>query len=128
MNHDPLSDMFNVIKNAEKVGKPNCIVPFSNLAKNILKVMQEHKYIGNFEHIDDGRGGKFKVELIGRINYCNSVKPRSSVQVKEFIKWEKRFLPAEHVGILILSTSKGVTDQKKAKEIKEGGKLLGFVY
>ncbi len=128
MKHDPLSDMFNIIKNAEKAGKSGCTVPFSNLAKSILKLMQEHKYIGSFEFIDDGKGGNFRVELLGRINLCNSVKPRFSVQVKEFIKWEKRYLPAENVGMLILTTSKGVVDQKKAKEIKEGGKLLGFVY
>lgn len=128
MKHDPLSDMFNTIKNAEKVGRPSCTVPFSNLAKSILKLMQEHKYVGSFEFIDNGKGGNFRVELLGRINQCNSVKPRFSVQVKEFIKWEKRYLPAENIGMLIITTSKGVVDQKKAKEMKEGGKLLGFVY
>lgn len=128
MKQDQLSDMFNVIKNAESVGKASCAVPASNLGKNILKVMQEHKYIGNFEFIDDGKGGKFKIELVGRINTCNSIKPRFSVQVKEFIKWEKRFLPAESVGMLLLSTSKGVMDHQKAKKLNEGGKLLGFVY
>ena len=128
MKQDQLSDMFNVIKNAEAVGKTNCIVPASNIGKNILKVMQEHKYIGSFEFIDDGKGGKFKIDLVGRINTCNSIKPRFSAQVKEFIKWEKRFLPAQDVGILLLSTSKGVMDQNKAKKMNEGGKLLGFVY
>jgi len=128
MKHDPLSDTFNIIKNAEIAGKSNCIVPASNLGKNILKVMQDKKYVGSFEFIDDGKGGKFKIELIGRINSCNSVKPRFSVKVNEFIKWEKRFLPAEGVGILLLSTSRGVMDQQGAKNLKEGGKLLGFVY
>ena len=128
MKHDPLADMFNVIKNAESAGKSGCIVPASNIGKNILKVMQEHKYIGSFEFIDDGKGGKFKIELKGRINTCNSIKPRFSVKVDEFIKWEKRFLPAESVGILILTTAKGVMDQHKAKKSNEGGKLLGFVY
>ena len=128
MNHDPLSDVFNIIQNAESAGKSSCIVPASNIAKSILVVMQEHKYIGNFELMDVGKGGKFKIELIGRINVCNSVKPMFSVKTDEFIKFEKRFLPGENVGMLIITTSKGVMDQKKAKEINEGGKLLGFVY
>ena len=110
------------------MGKSVCIVPASKLGKNILKVMQEHKYIGSFEFIDDGKGGKFKIDLIGRINACNSIKPRVSVKANEFIKWEKRFLPAENIGILILTTAKGVMDQAKAKKLNEGGKLLGFVY
>ena len=128
MKHDPLSDMFTTIKNAEAAGKSQCTVSASNLAKSILKVMQENKYIGNFELIDDGKGGKFKIDLLGRINSCKIVKPRFSVKVGEFIKWEKRFLPGENIGILILTTSKGVSDQKKARESKEGGKILGFVY
>ena len=128
MKHDILSDMFTIIRNAEAVGKSNCVVPASNLAKNILKVMQDKKYIGNFEFIDDGKGGKFKVDLIGRINTCSSIKPRFSVQVKELIKWEKRFLPGENLGMLLMTTPKGVIDHYSAKKTKEGGKLLGFVY
>ena len=120
--------MFNVIKTSESVGKTVCTVNASNIGKNILKVMQEHKYIGSFEFIDDGKGGKFKIELVGRINSCNSIKPRFSTQVGEYIKWEKRFLPAQDVGILLVSTSKGVMDQYKARKMNEGGKLLGFVY
>jgi len=128
MKHDPLADMFNIIKNAEYVGKTNCTAPASKTGKNILKVMQEHKYIGSFEFIDDGKGGKFKIDLIGRINTCSVIKPRFSAQVKEFIKWEKRYLPAEGVGIILLTTAKGIMDQRKAKQLNEGGKLLGFVY
>ena len=128
MKHDQLSDVFSVIQNAENAGKTSCTVQASSLGKNILKLIQEHNYIGNFEFIDDGKGGKFKVELKGRINICSSIKPRFSVGSKDFIKWEKRFLPGENVGILILSTSKGVIDQKKAKSTNEGGKLLGYVY
>ena len=51
-----------------------------------------------------------------------------SVKKGEFIKWEKRFLPANGIGILILSTTKGVMDHQKAKKERLGGTLLGFVY
>src|SRR3989338_1975750 len=128
MKHDILADLFSIIKSSEAVGHKECIVPASNLAKGILKVMQEHKYIGNFELIDDGKGGKFKLELLGNINKCNVVKPRFSVQANDIIKWEKRFLPAENVGVLLLTTSGGVIDQYKAKKENTGGQLLGFVY
>jgi small subunit ribosomal protein S8 len=65
MQQDPLNDAMATIKNAEKVGKGECIIkPSSKLIGRVLKVMQDYGYIGNFEYIDDGRGGKFKVQLL----------------------------------------------------------------
>jgi len=128
MRHDILADTFCVIKNMESIGKKECIVPASKIIKSILGIMQEHKYIGDFKFIDDGRGGKFSVNLIGKINNCNVIRPRSSLKRDDFIKWEKRFLPANNVGILIITTSRGIVDQHKAKKDGIGGKLLGYVY
>ena len=128
MRHDTLADVMITIKNAERVGKKECITPASNLVKEVLKVMQKDKYIGIFEFIDDGRGGKFRVHLVGRINDCNVIKPRFSVKKNEIIQWEKRYLPAQGVGILILTTSKGIMDQREAIKKNTGGKLLGYVY
>jgi small subunit ribosomal protein S8 len=128
MRHDTLADALSIIKNAERVGKKECIVPASKLIKEVLRVFKEHDYIGAIEFIDDGRAGKFKVELKGKIIDCNVIKPRFSVKVEEFQKWEKRFLPSRELGLLVLTTSKGIIDHKKAKEIHVGGKLLCFVY
>ncbi len=128
MRHDLISDVFTILKNAENVGKKECVVKASNLTKDILKTAQKHKYIGDFEFIDDGKGGQFKIQLLGRINNCNSVKPRFSVKKDEFIKYEKRYLPADKVGLLFVTTSKGVFDHHTAKKEKVGGKLLGFIY
>ena len=128
MLHDPLADMMSTIKNAERVGKNSCVTRASNVVKSILQIMQEQGYVGAFEFIDDGRGGKFKIELRGKIIDCNVIKPRYSVKVDEFEKWEKRYLPAREFGLLILSTSKGIIGHKKAKQTKTGGKLLAYVY
>lgn len=128
MMHDPLADALVTIKNAERVGKKGCIIPASKIIKAVLKIMQDHGYIGAFEFIDDGKGGKFRVELKGKIIDTNVIKPRFSVSVEEFEKFEKRFLPARDIGLLILTTSKGIIDHKKAKELHVGGKLLSFIY
>ena len=128
MKHDILADMFCIIKNTEKAGKLECVVDASNLAGDVLKLMQKNKYIHKFEKVEDGKGGKFRVHLAGNINDCNIIKPRFSVQKDEFIKWEKRFLPASGVGMLIVSTSVGVMEHETAKEKGVGGKLIGFVY
>ena len=128
MKHDLLADALITIKNAESIGKKECIIPASNLIKEILKIMQKQKYIGVFEFIDDGKSGNFRVELKNRINKCNVIKPRYSVGVRDFEKFEKRFLPAKDYGILIVTTNKGLMTHIEAKKNHVGGKLVAYVY
>ena len=56
MKYDLLSDVLSAIKNGDNAGKSFTIVPASNLVKNVLLILQKHKYIGDFEYIDDNRG------------------------------------------------------------------------
>jgi len=128
MLQDPLADVLSTIKNAERIGKRECVTRASKVIKAVLKVMQEKGYIGTFEFIEDGKSGKFKIELKNRVINCNVIKPRFSVKVGELEKWEKRWLPAKGFGILILSTPKGIIDHNKARELHIGGKLLAFAY
>ncbi len=126
---DVLANGLTTIMNNEMRNKRECVIsPSSKLLGKVLRVMQLHGYIGEFEFIDDGRSGKFKVQLLGRINKCGAIKPRFAVRVDEIEDWEKKFLPSRDVGLLILSTSKGVLTNKEAKEKKIGGRLLAFVY
>ncbi len=128
MRHDILGDMFCTIKNAETIGKRMCMVPATKLIKKILGIMKEKKYIGNFEFIDDGKSGKFKIELVGRINDCRVIRPRFEIKKDEMIKWEKRYLPAVNIGLMFLSTSKGVMEHGQAGKDGIGGVLLGYIY
>lgn len=128
MRHDLLADMFSIIKNAEFNGKGECMVPSSKIIRDVMKIMQKNKYIGSFEFIDDGRGGKFRVELLGMINDCSVIKPRFSLRKDEFIKWEKRFLPSVSIGLMFMTTPKGIMDHRQAKKEGVGGSLLGYIY
>jgi small subunit ribosomal protein S8 len=128
MLQDPLADALSTIKNAERVGKNECVTRASEVIREVLKIMQEKGYIETFEFINDGKSGKFKVELKGKIIDCNVIKPRFSVKVDEIEKWEKRYLPAREVGFLIISTPKGTIDHKKAKKLHVGGKLICYIY
>ena len=128
MRHDLVADTFSIVKNAEAIGKGACVTPASKLVKNILTIMRKNGYIGDFESIDNGRGGLFRITLLGRINDCGVIKPRFSVPRKDFISWEKRFLPASASGVLIVSTSQGVMGHEDVKKKNIGGKLLGYVY
>ena len=128
MLQDTLADALTVIKNAERIGKGRCVVRANKLVGSILKVMQDSGYIDAFEKIENGKGGMFKVELKGKIIDTKVVKPRFAVGTDEYEKWEKRYLPAKNIGLLIVSTPKGVVDHKKAKELRLGGRLLSFIY
>lgn len=127
--NDPLADALSQIKNTERVGKMECMIkPASTLIGNVLSVMKEGGYIDEFEFVEDGKAGLFKVKLRGKINDCNAIKPRFYVRMREYEDWEKRLLPARDFGLLILTTSKGVMSHEKAIENGVGGQLLAFVY
>ncbi len=128
MLQNTLADVLSTIKNAERLGRKECVTRASKEIKEVLKVLQQHGYIGAFEFVEDGRSGKFKIELKGKIIDCNVIKPRYSAGIDEFEKFEKRFLPAREFGLLILTTPKGVIDHRKAREMHVGGKLVAFVY
>ncbi len=128
MRHDLLSDVLSAINNGDRVGKKETISGASKMVKDVLLVLQKHKYIGNFEHIDDRRGGKFRIELLGNVNSCGTIRPRHAAAKDEYEKWEHRYLPASGVGMLIISTSEGIMTHNVAKEKKIGGRLLAYIY
>ncbi|MDD3398075.1 MAG: 30S ribosomal protein S8 [Candidatus Methanomethylophilaceae archaeon] len=129
MQSDPLNDAMSVMRNAVSVGKSECYIrPSSKLIGRVLKVMQDHGYINQFEYIEDGRAGQFRVMLKGAINNCGVIKPRYSVKRNDLEKFESRYLPAQDFGVLILTTTEGVITHTEAKELGVGGKLLAYVY
>ena len=126
---DTLANGLTTLVNNEMRNKRECVIsPASKLLGRVLSVMQLNGYIGEFEFVDDGRAGKFKVQLLGRINKCGAVKPRFSVKSDEFERWEKRFLPSRDIGVLVVSTSSGVFSHREVKKEEIGGRLLAFVY
>ncbi|RLE84716.1 MAG: 30S ribosomal protein S8 [Thermoprotei archaeon] len=126
---DTLANALTTVYNNEVRGKRECVIyPASKLIANVLRVMQRAGYLGEIEFIDDGRSGKLRVQLLGRINKCGVIKPRFSVKRNEFEKWESRYMPSRDIGILIVSTSQGVMSHVEAKEKGIGGVLLAYVY
>jgi small subunit ribosomal protein S8 len=129
MLNDPLADALSLIKNAEVKGKGICIIkPSSKLIGGVLNLLKEKGYINEFEFINDGKAGVFQVKLKGNINDCGVIKPRYPIKRDDLDKWESRYLPAQHFGLLILTTTKGIVSQDEAKQNGIGGKLLAYVY
>jgi len=126
---DPLADALNVIKTKEHVGQSGCVLrPASKQVREVLGIMQEHGYVGQYEFIDDGAAGKFQVQLLGNVNNCGVIKPRFAVKFTEWEKWEKRYLPSKAIGLIIVSTPQGIMTHRQAKERHIGGRLMAYVY
>ena len=129
MQFDPLSDAFTRIFNAEQAGHYEVSVsPASKLLGSKLNIMQKSGYVGEFEKINDGRAGSYRIELIGAINRCGVIKPRHSVQRSDFDKWESRYLPARDFGLLIVTTNQGIMDHYDAKKERVGGRRLAYIF
>jgi len=129
MLNDPLANALSAILNYEKVGKKEFTVnPSSKVINKVLQIMNEKGYLGAAESITESKGGFSKVNLIGAINKCGVIKPRFSVGLADFEKFEKRHLPGKGVGIIIISTSQGIMTLDEAKEKKIGGRLIAYCY
>ncbi|AJM92638.1 MULTISPECIES: 30S ribosomal protein S8 [Nitrosopumilus] len=124
-----LANLFVTLYNNETRRKGECtILPTSKLGIEVLKTLQKDGYIGEFEHIDDKRGGKFKIKLLAKITKCGAISPRFKVKTDEFNNWEQQYLPAYDRGMLLVTTNQGVMSHHDAAQKGIGGFLIGYVY
>jgi len=129
MLNDILSSGLSKILNAERTGKKECIIrPSSKVVVNVLKLMNHNNYIGSFDVVNNTKGGHIKINLLGRLNKCGSIKPRYSIKKTGFEKFEKRYLLAKDFGIIIVSTQEGLMTHYDAKKKGIGGRLIAYAY
>ena len=127
--NDPLANALSGLDNAESVGHlEQTIQPASNEIGSVLEVLSDRGYVDDFEFVDDGKAGRYEVELKGAINACGPVKPRYTAKADEYEKWEKRFLPARDYGTLVVTTSHGIMSHYEAREEGIGGQVIAYVY
>lgn len=129
MRLDPIADALSAIKNAEMVGKSVIYVsPVSKLLRSMLKILKENGYIHEYEYIENHRGGIMKIILNGKIHNIGAIKPRFPVKWREIELWERKFLPSYTMGLLIISTPRGLMTHEEAKKNRIGGRLIAYVY
>lgn len=126
MSQDIIADALNMIKNSKKARKKNVkIKKISNVLIEILKIMKQEGAIKKYKINSTEKS----VEIaIGELSECNAIKPRFSVNVKQIEKYRRRYLPSRQLGIIIISTNKGLITHKEAQEEKIGGCLIAYFY
>ena len=128
MSIDHLADAMNTIKVHEMTGQRECIVPGTKFVGRVLEILKKKGYIGDYSLIEDGVRKYYHVKLIGRINNCGVIKPRYAVKRTEIVEYEEQYIPAVGVGILIISTSKGLMTNQEIEKERVGGRLIAYVY
>lgn len=126
MSHDIVADALNMIKNAKMAGKENVkINRISNLLIEILKIMKQEGAVKRYRIDADEKS----IQLtIGNLFECKSVKPRFTVKKDDLEKYRRRYLPSRKMGILIISTNKGLITHEEAEKEKIGGCLIAYFY
>ncbi|KAH0570959.1 Ribosomal protein S8 [Spironucleus salmonicida] len=126
---NPLRDALKTICNAQKAGKRQCVcAPVPKVLIEFMKLMQNNGYIADFTYLDNQRGGKVVINLIGRLNKAAVISPRFDISNSEIEKWVTSLLPSRLFGHLVITTSQGVMDHVEAQKKQIGGKVIGYFY
>jgi len=128
---DAIADMLTRIRNAGTAGHPTVMIPASNLKKSIAQILLDEGYITAFQCIEDNKQGMIKVTLKyvdGREHVISGIKRISKPGLRIYADKENLPKVLNGLGIAIVSTSKGVMTDKKARELGVGGEVLAYVW
>jgi small subunit ribosomal protein S8 len=124
---DPIADMLTRIRNAGKARFKSVEVPGSNLKREIARVLKEEGYIKTYKFIEDGKQGILKLELKyddSRNHIIYRLERISKPSRREYHKAKDVKPVYNGLGLAILSTSKGIMSDKKARKENVGGEML----
>ena len=128
---DPIADLLTRIRNANSAKHETVEIPASNMKKAIVEILDEEGYIKNYQIIDDGKQGIIRVTLkYGKNNekVLTGLKRVSKPGLRIYSNCEDMPKVMNGLGIAIVSTSKGIMTDKKARRENVGGEVLAFVW
>ena len=127
---DPIADMLTRIRNASSAKHATVDIPASNMKKAIAEILMQEGYIKNFQLINDGVQGVIKVTLKynGTEKAISGLRRVSKPGLRVYAGAGELPYVLRGLGIAIVSTSKGVMTDKKAREANVGGEVLAFVW
>ena len=128
---DPVADMLTRIRNANSAKHDTVDVPASNLKKAIAQIRLDEGYIKAFQVTDEGVQGNIHITLkyVGKKEkVISGLRRVSKPGLRVYAGAEELPKVLKGLGIAIISTSKGVMTDKKARELHVGGEVLAFVW
>ena len=128
---DPVADMLTRIRNANSAKHDTVDVPASNLKKAIAQILLDEGYIKSFELVDNGNQGIIHITLkyqAKKEQVISGLKRVSKPGLRIYAGADEIPYVLKGLGIAIISTSKGVMTDKKARELHIGGEVLAFVW
>ena len=128
---DVIADMLTRIRNANDAKHETVDIPASNLKKSIAQILLEEGYIKNYQIVEDGKQGIIRVTLkyvAGKQKVIHGLRRVSKPGLRIYSNCEDMPKVMNGLGIAIVSTSKGVMTDKKARIANVGGEILAFVW
>ena len=127
---DVIADMLTRIRNANNAKHETVDIPASNLKKSIAEILLEEGYIKNYQIVEDGKQGIIRVTLkyVGKQKVIQGLRRVSKPGLRIYSNCEDMPKVMNGLGIAIVSTSKGVMTDKKARQANVGGEILAFVW
>ena len=128
---DVIADMLTRIRNANDAKHETVDIPASNMKKAIAKILLDEGYIKSYDVIEDGKQGVIRVTLKymqGKQKVIKGLRRVSKPGLRIYSNCEDMPKVMNGLGIAIVSTSKGVMTDKKARSLNVGGEVLAFVW
>lgn len=127
---DPIADMLTRIRNANAQRHETVDVPSSKLKKSIAEILFEEGYIKGYEEIEDGVQGTIRISLkyVNKQKVIAGLKRISKPGLRVYATKDELPKVLGGLGIALISTSKGIMTDKKARQEGIGGEVLAFVW
>ncbi len=128
---DPIADLLTRIRNANTAKHDTVDIPASKMKKAIVDILLEEGYIKNVQLIDDSKQGIIRVTLKytqDKQKAITGLKRVSKPGLRIYAGVDELPRVLKGLGIAIISTSKGIMTDKKAREQKVGGEVLAFIW
>ena len=128
---DPIADMLTRIRNAAKAKFNSVDVPGSTVKIDLAKILKSEGFIRNYKFLKDGKQGILRIYLKygeGQSNVIYKLQRISKPSRRVYVKCKEIKPVYNGLGVAILSTSKGVMTDKKARQEKVGGEVLCHVW
>ena len=128
---DVIADMLTRIRNANNAKHDTVDVPASNMKKSIAQILLDEGYIRGYQVVEDGKQGIIRITLkyvAGKQKVIHGIRRVSKPGLRIYSNCEDMPKVMNGLGIAIVSTSKGVMTDKKARLANVGGEVLAFVW